>query len=246
VSRSRSLAAAVLSVVAVAASSGCSHDATAGSQRTVTVLAAASLSDAFTAMADAYEQRTPGTHVRLSFAGSQQLVAQVTEGSPGDVLATADTSSMARARRLADGTPATFARNSLEIAVAPGNPKHVRSLADLGRRDLVVVLAAEQVPAGRYAAAALRAAGVRVHPASLEENVRGVLTKVELGEADAGVVYTTDVRSAGGKVASVPVSGGPTATYPIVSLTAAGQGFVRFVLSTQGRRILASFGFLPP
>jgi molybdate transport system substrate-binding protein len=184
--------------------------------------------------------------VRLSFAGSQELVAQIAEGAPGDVLATADTSSMARARRLAVSTPATFARNSLEIAVAPGNPKRVRSLADLGRRGLVVVLAAPQVPAGRYAAAALRAADVTVHPASLEENVRSVLTKVELGEADAGVVYTTDVRSAGGKVAGVPVTGGPTATYPIVSLHAAGQGFVRFVLSTEGRRILASYGFLPP
>ena len=147
--------------------------------------------------------------------------------------------------RLAAGWQ-VFARNRLVIVVAPGNPEHVRRIADLSRHGLVVVLADPSVPAGKYAAEALADAGVHVRPASLEDNVRSVLTKVRLGEADAGIVYRTDALSAGSAVATVDLPTGPVAAYPIAAVDGHGRQFVDFVLSAQGRQILAQFGFLPP
>lgn len=231
-----------LVVVVVAASlTACGGTA---KPHTVTVFAAASLTDAFNAEAAAYEKRS-GAHVRFSFAGSQDLVAQLNQGAPADAIATADIGTLDKVT-VGYRAPALFARNRLVIVTAPGNPKHIADPADLARPGIVVVLAAPTVPAGKYAAAALQAAHVTVNPRSLEDNVRGVLTKVELGEADAGIVYVTDATSAGAKVESVPLPTSPIATYPAAALDSAGQGFVDFLTSPAGQAILARFGFLPP
>ncbi len=238
--------AAAAAVLLLAAACGGTSGTGSGSS-TATVLAAASLTDAFRAVGTAFHRAHPDENVRFSFAGSQSLVAQVKEGAPADVLATADERTMATVRDRLTGPPQTFARNVLVIAVAPGNPKGVHGLADLARPGLTVVLAAPAVPAGAYARQALEAAGVTVHPASLEENVRAVLTKVELGEADAGVVYASDATAAGRQVASVPVQDSPTATYPVGVLTGnrAGRDFVAYLRSAGGQQILTRYGFRP-
>jgi molybdate transport system substrate-binding protein len=212
----------------------------------ILVLAASSLTDAFTAIGKAYETAHPGTKVVFSFAASSDLVEQVQQGAPADVLATASTRTMDEVAKELTGPARPFARNRLVIVTAPGNPEHVSTLADLGRPGLVVVLAAEGVPAGDYAREALAAHHVSVHPKSLEPNVRGVLTKVELGEADAGIVYVTDALVAGTKVSSVPLADAPDASYPIGAVRSSGTDFVDFVLSSTGQAILRRYGFLPP
>lgn len=239
---------AALPLVALAASCGGSGGGHAASTH-ATVLAAASLTDAFNAEKAAFEKARPGTQITLSFAGSQSLVAQIQQGAPADVFASADEHSMDAVRRETTAAPRLFARNTLAIAVAPGNPKHIASLADLARPGITVVLAAPAVPAGHYARAALQKAGVTVAPKSLEENVRSVLTKVELGEADAGIVYVSDITAAGHRVSrvAIPPAVNQTARYPIAPLSrdATGRAFVAFVLSPAGQRILSRFGFLP-
>jgi molybdate transport system substrate-binding protein len=212
--------------------------------RTLTVFAASSLSKVFTAEASAYEASRPGLHVRFSFAGSQALVAQIRQGAPADVLATADTATMAAAKLTG---ARVFARNRLSIVTAPGNPKHITTLANLARPGLRVVLAGPTVPVGKAAAKALSMAGVAVKPVSLEQDVKGVVTKVRLGEADAGIAYVTDVRSAQGAVAgtSLPAISN---SYP-VAVAKAGKdasAFCDYLLSPAGQSVLASSGFLPP
>jgi len=215
------------------------------------VFAAASLIGTFTAIGDAYRRDHPDAKITFSFAGSQELVAQLQQGAPADVIATADEATMERVVDLVR-EPVVFASNSLQIAVAPGNPRGIVSLADLADDDLVVVLAAPEVPAGRYAAEALAAADVSVAPASLEDSVKAVVTKVSLGEADAGIVYVTDVIAAGARVDGIviPARDNVEATYPIAVVeggerTAAARGFVDLVLSPEGRRILRDAGFVP-
>jgi molybdate transport system substrate-binding protein len=210
---------------------------------TVTVFAASSLTDAFTAEAKAFERKT-ATHVRFSFAGSQELVTQVQQGAPADAVATADTATMSTAADSLVDPARPFARNTLVIAVADGNPRHINGLSDLTK--VTVVLADPSVPAGKYAAQALTDAHVSIHPKSLELDVRSVLTKVELGEADAGIVYATDARSAATKVSAVPIADSPVAVYPIGALTARGTAFAAYVRSPAGLAILHRFGFLPP
>ncbi|MBV9368793.1 MAG: molybdate ABC transporter substrate-binding protein, partial [Frankiales bacterium] len=180
------LAVALLLAAGCGGGSGGHGDThTSAKPRTITVFAAASLTNAFTAEASAYQKQS-GAHVRFSFAGSQDLVAQLNQGAPADAVATADTATLGKLTVHLPGASSVFARNRLVIVTAPGNPKHIAGPADLAKRGVVVVLAAPTVPAGKYAAKALQAAHVTVHPKSLEDNVRGVLTKVELGEADAG------------------------------------------------------------
>jgi molybdate transport system substrate-binding protein len=208
------------------------------------VFAAASLAEAFRAL---------GRPAEFQLAASSTLVVQIEQGAPADVVATADEPTM---QRLVAGQlalePRLFARNSLEIAVEAGNPKGIQGLADLARPDLLVVLAAPEVPAGRYAREALAAAGVQVKPRSLEENVKAVLTKVLLGEADAGIVYRTDVLAAGPKVTGVAIpASAPQATYWIAVLRGArrpeaARAFAAHVLSPEGRAVFARFGFASP
>jgi molybdate transport system substrate-binding protein len=207
-----------------------------------TVLAAASLTRVFTELGGA----------RFAFAGSQAVVSQLEQGAPADVIALADTEHM---QSLVEAglveKPTVFARNTLAIAVAPGNPKHVSTLADLSRDDLIVVLADSAVPVGAYSRTALDRAGVTVHPRSLELDVRAALAKVSGGEADAAIVYASDVKAAASTVSGVviPADANVIAVYPIAivrdaSHRARAEAFVRRVLSAEGQHVLRAHGFL--
>jgi molybdate transport system substrate-binding protein len=221
---------------------------------TLTVLAAASLSRAFTATQAGLERDHPGLTLRLAFAGSQQLVSQVGDGAPADLIATADTASM---QKLADagliGPPRIFARNTLEIAVAPGNPRQIRGLSDLARPGLAVVLADPSVPAGKFAKQALAAAGVTVTPKAYELDVESVLRTVASGDADAAIVYSTDVRSSAATVDGVviPAAQNVIASYPIAVVNAtknhrAATAYVAEVLTGAIHADLLRRGFLSP
>jgi len=242
----------LLAALAGAAACGGSSGSGDGGSSSLDVFAASSLTEAFTELADDYAAARPDTEVTLNFAGSNDLVTQMRQGASADVFASADETNMEKAGELVDA-PQVFAGNTLAIAVAPGNPEHIDSLGDLGRPDLKVVLAAPEVPAGKYAREILDRAGVDVSPVSLEVTVKGVVTKVSLGEADAGIVYVTDVTAAKGEVGSVaiPEAQNVVASYPIATVAGsddatAAQAFVDLVLSDRGREVLAERGFLPP
>jgi len=216
----------------------------------LTVFAAASLQPAFEKIGKDLQSKD-SLHVTYNYAGTQTLTSQLTQGAQGDVFASADTAHMTTVVEagLIEGTPKVFAHNRLEIAVAKGNPKGIHSLADLARSGLVVVLADPSVPAGKYAQQALAKAGVSVRPASLELQVTAVLTKVSLGEADAGIVYVSDVRTSG-KVdgVAIPDPYNVVADYPIAILkhaqdSNAAFAFEALVLSPTGQSILVAEGF---
>lgn len=220
----------------------------------INVFAAASLSDAFKAEAAAFESRHSNAHVHTSFGGSATLASQLTQGAPVDVFASADEANMDRVRRAGDlvGEPRDFTRNRLEMVVAAGNPKGIRTMADLADARLAVVLCAPVVPCGKYAGQLLDRAGVKVVPRSLEQDVTAVVGRVRLGEADAGIVYVTDVKSAGASVSgvSIPDDQNVVASYPVAvtrggSNPTGGRAFADFVLSGAGQDILAKFGFSP-
>lgn len=216
------------------------------------MFAAASLTEAFTAVGDAFMLENPGVSVTFEFAGSSDLAGQLVNGAPADVFAAADQKNMATVvdEATVAGAPEVFATNTLQIVTAAGNPSAVQSLADLADPALVVVLCAEEVPCGRYSRQLLDNAGVSVTPRSLEQNVKGVLSKVSLGEADAGIVYRTDVIAAGDAVTGVDVDPAVavTAEYPVVTISSSdvAAAFVAFLLGDEGQRILAEFGFGPP
>jgi molybdate transport system substrate-binding protein len=222
-----------------------------GLSGSVTVLAAASLTESFTEIGRRFEAANPGVDVTFSFDASSTLVQQVKAGAPADVLATADEATMQQA--VEAGTvvsPAVFARNRLAIIVARGNPKGIRSLSDLARPGLIVVLCAPDVPCGRFGSQVLDRAGVRAEPKSLEPNVKGVASKVVLGEADAGIVYSTDVKAAGDKTEGVdiPIAQNVVASYPIATLRSprnrtAAEAFAAFVRSADGQSVLTGAGF---
>jgi len=213
------------------------------------VYAAASLTEAFKALP---------AHDSLAwiynFAGSPTLVTQIENGAQADVFASADTANIDRLEKdgLLAEPPRVFAHNKLEIVVAAGNPKGIHSLGDLTRSDIVYISAAPTVPAGKYASQILARAGVTVTPKSLETDVKSVVGKIELGEADAGIVYVTDVAAAGVKVQGVliPDSENVVATYPASVLKSArnrawAERFISDLLSAQGQAVLYRYGFLP-
>jgi molybdate transport system substrate-binding protein len=255
--RSRIRLAAMLAMAAlVLAACGVGDDSGggsgAGSPAELKVFAAASLTAAFTELGQQFTPANDGTRVAFNFAGSQALATQIQQGAPADVFASADVANMDKVKDLV-GDPRVFASNLLQIVVEKGNPKGVEGLDDLASSDLKVVLAAEEVPAGRYARQVLDRAGVRVQPVSQEDNVKAVVTKVSLGEADAGIVYVTDVTAGGDKVEGVDIPEGQNvvATYPIATAKASkvhdqAQAFVDLVLSEQGRQVLQKYGFPPP
>ncbi len=224
----------------------------AGKKVTLTVLAAASLDNVFKTEATAFQKAHPGVTLRFSFAGSQDLVAQVKQGDPADVLVTADTKTMDSVKSLTKA-PVDVAKNRLTIATEPGNPDHVKGLEDLSNPKLKVVLAAPAVPVGNYSGQVLKAQHITVHPVSEEASVTGVLSKVELREADAGIVYITDAEGAHGKVAQVtiPDAQNAIAVYPAAALDSSkngadAQAFVAFLASAQGQSILRAAGFQQP
>ncbi|GAB2590463.1 molybdate ABC transporter substrate-binding protein [Microlunatus antarcticus] len=229
--------------------------ASSASGQTLTVFAAASLKGTFTTLGQQFETAHPGTKVTFSFAGSSDLVTQLQQGAPADVFASADTNNMTKVvtDQLVAGSPVNFATNTLEIAVPPDNPAKVTSFADLSKPGVKLVVCAPQVPCGAAAEKIETATNTTLKPVSEENAVTDVLGKVESGEADAGLVYVTDVQGAGDKVKGIPFDESKAAvnTYPIAALTAsknadlAGQ-FVQLVTGTQGQQVLADAGFARP
>jgi molybdate transport system substrate-binding protein len=220
------------------------------------VFAAASLTEAFRAMAPSFEARHPGVDVELTFAGSSSLARQIEQGATADVFVSADEPTMREVVEARQVLPArTMARNRLALIVAKGNPKRISGLADLARPDVVFVACAPKVPCGRVAEEALRSADVHVRPRSLETDVKAVVAKVVLGEADAGIVYATDVKAVAGKADGLPVPSADRAGVMAVYLVAvsrharngdAARSWVDFVLSDDGQATLLAHGFLPP
>jgi molybdate transport system substrate-binding protein len=246
------VAVAALVLAACGGNDNASSGGSSGSANEIKVFAAASLTAAFNELGQQYTSANGGTKVTFNFAGSQALVTQIQQGAPADVFASADITNMDKVKDLVV-TPQNFASNQLAIVVEKGNPKDVKGLEDLARPDLKVVLAAEEVPAGKYAKQVLDQAGVSVTPVSQEDNVKAVVTKVSLGEADAGIVYVTDVTAGGNKVEGVdiPKDQNVTATYPIATVKASkaqdkAQAFMDLVLSAEGQQVLKQYGFLPP
>jgi molybdate transport system substrate-binding protein len=231
---------------------------------TLTVFAAASLTDAFTEIGTAFQAEYPNVTVSFNFAGSQALASQIVEGAPVDVFASANNTQMqvvVDAGLIPADTATTFVRNSLVIITPADNPAQIDELADLAQPGLTIVLAADSVPAGKYTVDLLNnanatlgetfSASVLANVVSYEDNVRSVLSKVELGEADAGVVYLSDsVTSSSIQVIQIPDDMNVIATYPIAAVTASAypdyaQAFVDFIYSAQAQEILTRYGFLP-
>ncbi|HEX3629615.1 MAG TPA: molybdate ABC transporter substrate-binding protein [Candidatus Dormibacteraeota bacterium] len=227
-----------------------------GPSGSITVFAAASLTGAFTRIGSDFQRAHPTSSVHFSFAGSSTLVTQLQQGANADVFASADQPNMEKlvAGGLIHGAPAIFARNRLAIVVGAGNPKHIMGLASLSQPGLIVLLCAAVVPCGRYGNQALQQAGVTVKPASLEADVKSVVGKVALGEADAGLVYVTDVKAGGPKVqgVAIPEAQNVIAAYPVAPLKdsqnlALARAFIGYVMeSGGGQATLRQFGFLGP
>ena len=258
---------AALVIVALLAAlgllAGCGSDSTSSSATTtapaqqvtgtVTVFAAASLKEAFTEAAAAFKQANPDADVTLNFAASSALAQQINEGAPADVFASADTANM---QKVVDaggisGSPENFATNSLEIIVASGNPKGITGVADLSKSGVLYVTCGPDVPIGKYALQVFTNAKVTPpNPVSLEPDVKGIVTKVTSGEADAGIVYATDVKAAGDKAAGVtiPADINVLATYPLGVTTDAANpegaaAWAAFITGSEGQSILAKYGF---
>jgi len=221
---------------------------------TLTVFAAASLKAAFTEIGAIFQTENPGSTVTFNFAGSSDLVTQLTAGAPADVFASADTGNMSKAStaNLVSGTPLSFATNILTIVTPPGNPAGIAGFVDLANPDVTVVVCAPQVPCGAAAATVETNTGVDITAVSEENSVTDVLGKITSGQADAGLVYVTDAKNAGDKVTAVdfPEAAAVVNVYPIAMLTAATQPalateFVALVTGPEGQQVLAAAGFKP-
>jgi molybdate transport system substrate-binding protein len=229
----------------------CGSDEEPSGPRAITVFAAASLTDAFTEIGEAFSEANENAEVEFNFLASSDLAAQIIEGAPADVFASADEANMQRVTDEGLATdPVVFVENRLAIAVQEGNPQNISDLADLEDLDLVVALCNEECPAGRYAREIFEGAGLTVEPDSNEADVRGVLTRVGLGEADAGLVYVTDIAADPAvEEVAIPDEDNVIATYPIAALEGAPPEAARFVdavLSDEGREILSDYGFQLP
>ncbi|GAB2524471.1 molybdate ABC transporter substrate-binding protein [Nocardia heshunensis] len=246
---------AASAVLGVGLLSGCSSSSTSSDTKTITVFAAASLKQSFTQIGTEYEKQHPGVKVSFSFAGSSDLVAQLNNGAPADVFASADQANMDKAvkgGRITD-KPAVFATNTLTIVTPPDNPAHITSLADLAKPDLRLVVCAPQVPCGAATKKVAGDANVAIKPVSEESSVTDVLAKVTSGQADAGLVYVTDAAGAGNKVQTVnfPEAAKAVNSYPIAAVadsknSGAAKDFVALVTGPDGRKILQQNGFVLP
>ncbi|MFI6763267.1 molybdate ABC transporter substrate-binding protein [Micromonospora sp. NPDC050417] len=258
-------ALAGLAALVVLAVSGCGDSADTASPQpggsssgvtgSVTVFAAASLTESFTTIGKDFEAANPGVKVTFSFAGSSALATQINQGAPADVFASAAPANMKTVTDAGngDGSPTTFVKNQLVIAVPKGNPDGVTGLTDLTTPDAKVALCAEQVPCGAAAKKALTAANVKLTPVTLEQDVKGALSKVKLGEVDAALVYRTDAKASTADVDGIefPESAGAINDYPITVLKSApnktgAQAFIAYVLSDAGKSVLIQAGFQAP
>jgi molybdate transport system substrate-binding protein len=257
-------AIALTAVLATAGACGDKNDTTttpaggaspAAVSGTITVLAAASLTESFTKIGKDFETANPRAKVALSFGGSSTLAQQITSGAPADVFASASPTTMKTVTDAGDGagTPVTFVKNQLVIAVPKGNPKGLISLAALAKPGIKVALCAEQVPCGAAAKKALAAANVKITPVTLEQDVKSALSKVKLGEVDAALVYRTDAKASTADVDGVefPESASAINEYPIVALKGApnatgATAFVAYVQSAAAQKVLADAGFQKP
>ena len=266
--RGHLLGATALAMDAALTLGACSSSSKSGSANTTTtkaasglsgsinVLAASSLTAGFTALASQFQAAHPGTKINLNFASSSTLVEQIQNGAPADVFASADTSNMSKLQTSGDVTtaPIVFAKNQLEIAVPKGNPDHIATVADLAQPGLILVLCASEAPCGKFADQLALKDHVKFSPSSREVDAKSTLTKVETGDADAAVVYVTDVKSAGAKVGGVVIPTGQNvvATLPIATLknsknAALANAWVAFVTSSTNEKTLQTqFGFLAP
>ena len=250
--RSRTVALAALATLTLMTGCGSSDTPSGGK---LMVFAAASLKGTFTDISKQFSTDHPGVSVEFNFAGSSDLVTQLTQGAPADVFASADTKNMdkAVAADLLAGDPVNFASNTLTIAVAPSNPKQITSFKDLTKPGATVVVCAPQVPCGSATKKVEDATGVTLAPVSEESSVTDVLNKITTGQADAGLVYVTDAIGAGDKVTSVPFpeSSGAVNTYPIAALKQAAdpalaKSFIDYVTSAAGQKVLSQAGFAKP
>jgi molybdate transport system substrate-binding protein len=223
--------------------------------RTLTVFAAASLTESFTSLEKTFESQNPGVDVKLSYGGSSDLAQQIVNGAPADVFAAASDATMKTVSDAGDtaAAPSTFATNVLQIAVTPGNPKGIAAFADLAKPGVTTVVCAPQVPCGAAATKVEQATGVAITPVSEETDVKSVLSKVSTGNADAGLVYVTDVNAAKGSVQGVsfPESSKATTNYPIAVVKNAPQAdlaqkWIDLVKGTEGTQVLSAQGFGKP
>ena len=261
------LTVAALAAVTVAGCSSSPSSASSGSSTsspvaassalpagTITVFAAASLKETFTQIGKQFETAHPGDTVKFSFGASSTLATQITSGAPADVFASAAPKNMQTVVSAGDASnPQDFAKNTAEVAVPPSNPAKVTSVNDLAKSSVKVALCEPQVPCGVVAAEVFKNAGITVKPVTLQPDVKSVLTQVELGNVDAGVVYVTDVKAAGAKVTGVPIpaSDNASTTYPIATISnsknqSIAQAFVAYVLSPPGQAVLSAAGFQGP
>ncbi|MCD0450640.1 molybdate ABC transporter substrate-binding protein [Actinocorallia sp. API 0066] len=248
--RALTLALPALLALTTAACGGSSGDG-AAKETTLTVFAAASLTETFTELGKSFEAANDGVTVKFNFGSSATLAQQITQGAPADVFAAASPATM---QTVADAAlaeaPTTFVSNKLEIAVPAGNPAKVDDFADLANKGVKVALCAEQVPCGAAAKKAIEAAGLKITPVTLEQDVKATLTKVTLGEVDAALVYRTDVIAAGDKVEGIefPEAEKAINDYPVAVLKNApakdlAQLFVTLVLSQQAKDLFTKAGF---
>src|SRR5712691_459469 len=218
---------------------------------TITVFAASSLKEAFTQLGKQFEAANPGDTVQFSFGASSTLATQITNGAPADVFASASTKNMDQVVTAGDASgPRNFAKNIMGVAVPPSNPAKVTSVSELAKSSVKVALCQPAVPCGVVAAKVFKNAGITVKPVTLQPDVKSVLTQVELGNVDAGVVYVTDVMAAGAKVkgVTIPANDEASTLYPIATISnskyqSIAQAFVAYVLSSAGQQVLTAAGF---
>ena len=252
--------AVIAAVLAAAAAAGCSSSPSspsAGSSPstgTITVFAAASLTESFTQLGKQFEAAHPGDTVKFSFGPSSGLATQITSGAPADVFASAAPGNMDDVVSAGDASsPQNFAKNTMEVATPPDNPGNVESVKDLADDSVKVALCQPQVPCGVVAAEVFKNAGIKVKPVTLQPDVKSVLTQVETGNVDAGMVYVTDVQAAGSKVngVTIPASDNASTLYPIATINSSkhksiAQAFMNYVLSPAGQQVLKAAGFESP
>jgi molybdate transport system substrate-binding protein len=252
--------AIILAALVAAAAAGCSSSSSTSSTSssastgTITVFAAASLMGTFTQLGKQFEAAHKGDTVKFSFGPSDGLATEITSGAPADVFASASTKTMDTVVTAGDAaSPQNFAKNVMEVAVPPNNPANVTSVTDLAKSSVKVALCEPAVPCGVVAAEVFKNAAITVKPVTLQADVKSVLTQVELGNVDAGMVYVTDVMAAGSKVkgVTIPPNDNASTLYPIATISSSkhkseAQAFMNYVLSPAGQQVLAAAGFQKP